>query len=190
MFTPVILVLGMPGSGKTTVGRVLSKHLRMSHRSVGDILRSGRATGDCPPSGRDPATWFLEHELTGLGEEIAHGIILDFSPVSQDGVWQLHAMLHEKGSEIRGVVYVKTAMHIAEMRYCARGVRPGDASTSLKLLFEQRIAREFRPFTLPMIRVAHREGRLFVIDNSGGGPLQDESRLLKVVTILTTCIWR
>jgi hypothetical protein len=132
---------------------------------VGDVLRDGKASGQRPLFDTDPATWFLEQELYRIREDSRRGVILDFSPVTSDGAKQLTAMLHRQGFDICHVVYVKTTMRDAEVRYVSRGRRPGDASESPELLFRRRIAQEFWSFTLPMVRSAVLQGNLLILKN-------------------------
>ena len=172
---PIVLILGMPGSGKTTIGRELSQLLGILHRSTGDVLRAGRASSNPPPN-NDPATWFLEQELLRIEIESVRGLILDFSPVTKDGAGQMANMLREHEFRIRHVVYVKTRIGDAEGRYVSRGCRPGDATEDLRLLFKRRIVQEFWPYTLPMIRRATEQRILLILKNSG-----EESVLKKEV---------
>ena len=183
---PILLVLGMPGSGKTTVGNMLSQLLDAPHRSVGDVLRAGRNSGKRIPVGKDPATWFLEQELQRIMEKPARGVILDFSPVTHDGAGQLTMMLHEQGCAVHRVVYVKTTMKIAEARYRFRGQRLGDVSEDGKTLFAQRIAKEFWPFTVPMVRDASKRGYLLTLKNSADQTALTERVVHLVSTIRTT----
>lgn len=164
----VLLILGMPGSGKTFVGRAISHLLNIPHRSVGDVLRAGRNSGLSPPIDQDPATWFMKQELERLGGDSDRGVILDFSPVTHDGARQLTEMLHDQGFHIHRVVYVRTAPKTAQRRLRSRGWRSGDTTGDIELLFQQRVAQEFRPFTIPMIRDAAKRGQLSTLENSVG----------------------
>ncbi len=183
---PVLLVLGMPGSGKTTISRALAEALGVPHRSVGDVLRTGRAMDQQPPSEEDPATWFLEQELQRIVKDTVRGIILDFSPVTHGGAELLTRMLERQGFNIRSVVYVKTTEQIAEDRYCARGHRSGDGEEDLRTLFARRIAQEFQPFTLPMIRDASEKDQLFTLENNADKAKLDEDIALLVNEVRAT----
>lgn len=50
--TRIILMLGAPGAGKGTQGRLLAEHLQGRHISVGDLVRACRARGERLPTDR------------------------------------------------------------------------------------------------------------------------------------------
>lgn len=161
----VVLVLGMPASGKTTAGRELARYLRVPFRSVGNVLRAGRDSGVLPCCMADPATSFLSLELLRTPNEFMKGLVLDFSPVTADGGKLLNEMLHKHGFSINWVVYVQISFSEAENRYAGRGKRPGDTMEDMRLFFKRRLLEEFRPFTLPMVRSAYKLKKLLILDN-------------------------
>jgi adenylate kinase family enzyme len=176
---PVILVLGMPGSGKTTAGKELAKYLEIPFRSTGDVLRAGLASGMSSVYSSDPATSFLSSELRSLSMEFVSGFVLDFSPVTINGSEQLEEMLQGLGFNISFVVYIRIKVELAKKRYVNRGKRPGDPIEDMEIFFNNRIRREFWPFTIPMIRIAHTRQKLLILDNqSDYDNLKDEAKHL------------
>ncbi|MEI7741121.1 MAG: AAA family ATPase [bacterium] len=161
---PVILVLGMPGSGKTTVGREIAEYLRIPFLSMGDVLRAGRLSGVLPET-HDLATAFLELELLRLPGKYLGGLVLDFSPVHQSGNMWLEEMLGILGFKVSVVIYIRVKTSEAERRYISRGKRPGDSTNNMSQLFRQRVKNEFRPFSLPLIRKADKLRKLVVLNN-------------------------
>lgn len=167
-------MLGIPGSGKTTAGAKLAEHLSMPFRSMGDVLRAGRARNALPIDTTDPATDYLLLELLRAPAEFTEGFVLDFSPVQSDGGDRLVEMLREQGFGIIQVVYVQVMPRIAEERYVQRGQRPGDPTDDIRAFFRKRIVEEFWPFTLPLVRRAHKAQQLLVLNNA-----KDESLCIK-----------
>ncbi|HVV13043.1 MAG TPA: shikimate kinase [Amycolatopsis sp.] len=62
---PCIVVAGPPGSGKSTIGPLLAKHLGMEFRDSDDIIvaRAGRAIADIFTEDGEPAFRALEEEI-------------------------------------------------------------------------------------------------------------------------------
>lgn len=162
---PIVLVLGMPASGKTIAGCELAQCLQIPFRSTGDVLRAGRDSVMSPCCTGDPATEFLSLELLRTPQEFTKGLVLDFSPVAADGGQLLDEMLCRQGFRISWVVYVRANISDAEKRYAIRGKRPGDPMEDMRLFFKRRLSEEFRPFTIPIVRSAHKLQRLLILDN-------------------------
>ncbi len=162
---PVILVLGMPGSGKTTAGNELANHLKIPFRSMGNVLRAGRDSGIQYCYSNDPATSFLSAELQHLPNEFVNGLVLDFSPVTINGSEQLEEMFQKLKFNITWVIYIRINIEMAEKRCVSRGKRPGDPTEDMNTFFKNRILKEFWPFTIPMIRKACLTRKLLILDN-------------------------
>jgi len=186
---PVVLVLGMPASGKTTAGCELAQCLQVPFRSMGDVLRTGRDSGTIPCCKVDPATEMLSLELLRTPEEFVKGFVLDFSPVTTDGGERLKEMLQKRGFSIGWVVYVRASLSDVEKRYVCRGKRPGDPIENIRLFFKRRITEEFRPFTLPMVRSAHKLQKLLILDNCADDVWRkDEAKRVASIIMSQRCV--
>lgn len=177
---PIILVLGMPGSGKTMIGQELAKHLLLPFRSVGDILREGKRLGVLPRT--DPAIELLSLTLQRTPELFSRGLVLDYSPVTTDGEEHLNELLHRQSFVISFVIYVRTRLRDAENRFIKRGQRVDDPGT--EQFFRQRIVEQFWPFTLSMVRQAYKRQNLLILDNRQEGVCYKNEcqRILKLIT--------
>ncbi len=163
----VILLLGMPGAGKTTSGKILAEHLNVPFLSTGDVLRFGRSSGQISPH-VDPATGFLKLELQRTPQMYASGLILDFSPVQTHASHWLEEMLNECAFSIHRVIHVHAKAEDAMKRFVLRGHRSNDPlDESPHQIFLRRVATEFNTCSLPLITQAREANKLYVLDNTG-----------------------
>lgn len=179
----------MPGSGKSVAGSELATCLQIPFLSTGDVLRAGRASGDLPTDWYDPASELLSREVLRTPIKFSRGIVLDFSPVTVDGFAILDTMLRKLGFVIAWVVYVQANSRLAENRYVGRGKRQNDPMEDMRVFFRHRLAEEFKPFTLPIVRSAYRMQNLIILNNrTDTESLKSEAKRVASVILASHCI--
>lgn len=109
-----IIMLGAPGTGKGTVGKLLSKELNIPHISSGEIFRSYIKKRD--EIGKEIEEFVKRGELVPdklsikiiekrLSEkDVERGAILDGYPRNQNQAIQLNKLLNEKGKRVSAAV--------------------------------------------------------------------------------------
>jgi adenylate kinase len=133
---PVILLTGPPGAGKTTQGRLLSRHLGIPHISTGEVLRS-------LPSTHPLYSSFATHLANGslvpapvmkrvLQERLSKpdcqaGYILDGYPGNEENCQNLK----ELGVQPTLIIQLWATRSICVRRQLARGERQTDTDVAL-----------------------------------------------------------
>ncbi len=111
-----IVMLGAPGTGKGTVGKLLSKEFNIPHISSGEIFRSYcKKHGELAKEMEDyinkgmlvPDELTIELIKKRLNEyDVQNGFILDGFPRTEKQAEYLHNILSEQGRAINIVVYL------------------------------------------------------------------------------------
>lgn len=129
---PAVVVLGAPGSGKGTQGRLLASAIGGAHLSVGDLVRDRRAQGQRLPVDRQTrlidtsATVALINDaLLGRPEP---SVVLDGFPRDAGQV----AALLSLPLRVRGVVWLQVDVATAIGRMKCRG-REGEDTPTIAL---------------------------------------------------------
>lgn len=117
--TRILILLGAPGAGKGTQGRLLAEHLRGRHVSVGDLVRAAKARGERLPTDRrtrlvsTPATVkMIRNALEGI--DPVEWIVLDGFPRRAGQVEALSDLQHPVAAV--GWLEVEFAEAIARMK--------------------------------------------------------------------------
>jgi adenylate kinase len=129
----VILMLGPPGSGKTTQAKRLSKKYGLPSISMADVLK--RSAGFGKAGGGDKALRaqiesgeLVEDSVANdmmrarlLQKDAAEGFILDGYPATANQAAYLEALLKERGLPMPVVIHLTVSDDVARKRMQARG---------------------------------------------------------------------
>ncbi|MDO8675272.1 MAG: nucleoside monophosphate kinase [Candidatus Omnitrophota bacterium] len=159
---PVVLLMGIPASGKGMVGLTLFNKLGIPHISLGELL-SGLEKDQRQGSKR------LLEVLKANPSLYAKGFILDLSPISLERHKGLEKVLEEEGFYIKGVINVNIENETARKRFIDRGYRPGEGKEKdLGERFDERLVeREDVRTSLVQSYRERKDIRVFDLDNSG-----------------------
>mgnify|MGYP001620049227 CR=1 FL=1 len=136
----LIVLIGPPGSGKGTQGRLLASHFDFVYRATGDLIRAAsksalqdelyraisarNAAGIPQPD--EVVNELLWRELKNL--TISHGLILDMYPLSMGQVEGLQKLVKDFSFATPHVVYfevseAETVRRLAMRQFCAKDNR-------------------------------------------------------------------
>lgn len=105
-----IVLLGAPGSGKGTVGKILAENLKLAHISTGDLFRENLKNET--ELGKEAKTYMDKGELVPdeitvrmlekrmEEEDVKNGAILDGFPRTQNQAIVLDKLLESKGNKV------------------------------------------------------------------------------------------
>jgi shikimate kinase len=151
-----VILIGMPGSGKSTIGVLLAKELRRNFVDT-DLLiqeRTGRALQDILDEDGIPA--FLETEARTVREYVPHGEVV---ATGGSVVYSEDAMRHL--SSLGVCVYLECPLESLERRLSnldSRGVVRGPGQTIADLLAEREpLYRRWAALTVPNAHDHHQE---------------------------------
>ncbi|MFA5363091.1 MAG: pantetheine-phosphate adenylyltransferase, partial [Candidatus Omnitrophota bacterium] len=164
---PVILLMGMPGSGKGTVGPEMAKKLGIPHVSSGELLRKmWDLDPSIPPTPTLGAEKIIEH-INKDRRSYYNGFVLDSNPISEETQSILERELEKEGFSILQVVSIETDKEIARSRFIKRPVRGGDDRyASLSDRFDHRMVQYGNVNELLIARYEE-AGKIIHFDNNG-----------------------
>ena len=164
-----VLMLGAPGSGKGTQGKLLAQHLGIPQISTGDLLRAairdGKPLGVKAKSYMDQGALVPDDIIFGLIEEILaspearKGVLMDGFPRTIPQAEAVDRLLKAKHAKVDRVVLLEVDEQELVDRLLARAAKEGrsdDNPTSIK----KRLA-VFHEQTAPLIKFY--EGRKGVV---------------------------
>jgi adenylate kinase len=168
---PKIVMLGRPGSGKTTYGAELAKTYEIPHVSIGDVIRAGVEEGD--ETAIECAQHLADGELVPhnvmaelvrgriLMPDMKNGFVLDGYPrIARDIQW-----LSDMGVKPDAVVHLLCDEEEAKRRLTKRGSR-NFVQTGMRI-------GQYEEETLPVVN-HYRELPGFVEIDTGGGDVLSE----------------
>lgn len=127
-----IVLLGAPGSGKGTQGKILANQCNLPHLSTGDLFRQILSDDDHPLF--DELVVIKEGKLVsddvvnnvvedGLNQpQYANGVIFDGYPRTEQQAEALHEMLAKKGADVDVVIDFNVAKEVLLERLLGRRV--------------------------------------------------------------------
>jgi adenylate kinase len=171
-----LLMLGAPGSGKGTQGKLLAQHLGVPQVSTGDLLRA--AMKDGTPLGKQAKGYYDQGLLVpddiilGLIREIldsppaARGVLMDGFPRTIPQAEAVDKLLAGKGAKVERVVLLEVDEAELVQRLLARAAKEGRADDNPESI-RKRLA-VYQAQTAPLIDFyAGRPGVVRRIPGSG-----------------------
>jgi adenylate kinase len=173
-----VMILGAPGSGKGTQGKLLADHLGIPQISTGDLLRAAVKAGT--PLGLK-AKGFMDQGLLvpddvifGLIQEIldsppaARGVLMDGFPRTIPQAEAVDRMLAAKGARVDRVLLLDVEEAELVQRLLGRAAKEGRSDDNLESIRQRLVV--FQQQTAPLI--AFYEGRGIVTRVPGMGTVE------------------
>lgn len=161
-----VMILGAPGSGKGTQGKILAGHLGIPQVSTGDLLRAAVKAGT--PLGKqaqgymDKGLLVPDEVIIGLIREILDsdagrgGVLMDGFPRTVAQAEAVDRILGEKGSRVDHVALLEVDEQELLQRLLARAAKEGRSDDNLESI--QRRLRVFHEQTAPLIAFYEKQG--------------------------------
>jgi len=182
-----ILLLGAPGSGKGTQGKILAERLGLPKITTGDILRA--AVQARTPLGRevrrymDAGTLVPDAVILGLikGElakpEAGHGAVFDGFPRTAAQAQLVDEVLAERGQRLNHVLLLDVPQEELVRRMRGRATQEGRSDDTPEAI--QTRLQVYQRDTAPLI--AHYAERGIVHRVPGSGTVEDIAKEIKLV---------
>jgi adenylate kinase len=177
-----VMILGAPGSGKGTQGKILAGTLGIPQVSTGDLLRAAMKNGT--PLGVKARAYYdkgllVPDELIfGLIQEIldsppaAKGVLMDGFPRTIPQAEAVDTMLKAKQARVDRVVLLEVAEADLVQRLLGRAAKEGRADDNIESITQR--LKVYQQQTAPLI--AFYEGRGIVKRVDGAGDVDAISR--------------
>jgi len=170
-----VMILGAPGSGKGTQGKILAEHLGIPQVSTGDLLRAavsqGTALGTKAKGFMDQGLLVPDDVIFGLIQEIldsppaAKGVLMDGFPRTIPQAEAVDRMLAVKKARVDRVILLEVLEAELIQRLLGRAAKEGRADDNLESITQR--LKVFQQQTAPLI--AFYEGRGIVKRVDGRG---------------------
>lgn len=161
-----LMILGAPGSGKGTQGKLLAEFLKVPEVSTGELLRTAVKQGT--PLGKQAKTYMERGELVpdevvlGLIEEIldsreaARGVMMDGFPRTVAQAKAVDALLASKQAKVDRVVLLDVAEEELIKRLLARAAKEGRSDDNLESIKTR--LKVYHDQTQPLIAYYEKRG--------------------------------
>ena len=161
-----VMILGAPGSGKGTQGKILAGHLGIPQVSTGDLLRAAVKAGT--PLGKqaqgymDQGLLVPDEVIIGLIREILDsdtgrsGVLMDGFPRTVAQAGAVDRILGEKGNRVDHVALLEVDEQELVQRLLARAAKEGRSDDNLESI--QRRLRVFHEQTEPLLAYYETQG--------------------------------
>jgi len=163
---PLVVVMGYPGSGKTSIGNGLSAALGIPHIAKGEVLRAMKARGlaHLDTVMEDYAAQMISRHIGENNIDVSRGLIIDWNPRMKKEEKELsQAFLDEHNLYLTAVIHVdvdrKTALERMGNRVDEKRIRWKDPGKRLDW---------FEAQGFPLIDKYRSEGLLIPITNEQG----------------------
>jgi len=161
-----VMILGAPGSGKGTQGKILAGHLGIPQVSTGDLLRAavkaGTPLGTQAQGYMDKGLLVPDDVIIGLIREILDseagrgGVLMDGFPRTVAQAGAVDAILAEKRARVDHVALLEVDEQELVQRLLARAAKEGRSDDNLQSI-QQRL-RVFHEQTEPLLAYYERQG--------------------------------
>jgi adenylate kinase len=170
-----LMILGAPGSGKGTQGKLIAGHLGIAEVSTGDLLRAAAREGT--PLGlkakvyMDQGLLVPDPVILGLIREILdspagrRGILMDGFPRTVPQAEAVDGFLAERGARVDLVLLLEVEEGELVQRLLARAAKEGRSDDNLESI-KQRLA-VYQRQTAPLVAYYERQGVVRRIPGSG-----------------------
>jgi adenylate kinase len=161
-----LMILGAPGSGKGTQGKLLAEFLKVPEVSTGELLRAAVKQGT--PLGKEAKTYMDRGDLVpdsviiGLIREIldageaARGVMMDGFPRTVAQAQAVDKLLAEKQARVDHVVLLDVTEQELVKRLLARAAKEGRSDDNLQSI-KQRL-KVYHDQTAPLISYYEKQG--------------------------------
>jgi len=170
-----VMILGAPGSGKGTQGKVLAASLGIPQVSTGDLLRAavkaGTALGTQAKGYIDQGLLVPDEIIVGLIREILdseggrNGVLMDGFPRTVAQAEAVDRILEGKQARVDHVALLVVDEQELVQRLLARAAKEGRSDDNLASI-QQRL-RVFHQQTEPLIAYYERQGVVRRVQGSG-----------------------
>jgi len=161
-----VMILGAPGSGKGTQGKLLAEHLGIPQVSTGDLLRA--AVRDGTPLGRqakgymDQGLLVPDDVIIGLIREILDsagarsGVLMDGFPRTVPQAEAVDRLLAAKHAKVDHVALLEVDEAELVKRLLGRAAKEGRSDDNLQSITQR--LKVFHEQTAPLIAYYERQG--------------------------------
>jgi adenylate kinase len=161
-----LMILGAPGSGKGTQGKLLAEHLQVPEVSTGELLRAAVKQGT--PLGKQAKTYMDRGELVpddvilGLIREIldakgaTRGMMMDGFPRTVAQAKAVDKLLAEKKAKVDRVVLLDVSEEELIKRLLARAAKEGRSDDNLESIKTR--LKVYHDQTQPLIAYYEKQG--------------------------------
>ena len=173
------MILGAPGSGKGTQGKILADHLGIPQVSTGDLIRAAMKQGT--PLGLkakgfyDQGLLVPDELIFGLIQEIldsppaTRGVLMDGCPRTIPQAEAVDRMLAVKQAKVNRVILLEVPEAELVQRLLGRAAKEGRADDNIESITQR--LKVFQQQTAPLI--AFYEGRGIVKRVNGLGTVEE-----------------
>jgi adenylate kinase len=161
-----LMILGAPGSGKGTQGKLLAEHLEVPEVSTGELLRAavkqGTALGKEAKKFMDRGDLVPDRVIVGLIREIldskeaARGVMMDGFPRTVAQAQAVDKLLAGKKAKVDRVVLLDVAEEELIKRLLARAAKEGRSDDNLESIRTR--LKVYHDQTAPLISYYEKQG--------------------------------
>ena len=161
-----LMILGAPGSGKGTQGKLLAEHLKVPEVSTGELLRAavrqGTALGKEAKKYMDQGNLVPDNVVLGLIKEIldskeaARGVMMDGFPRTVAQAQAVDQLLCAKQAKVDRVVLLDVAEEELTRRLLARAAKEGRSDDNLESIKTR--LKVYLDQTQPLISYYEKQG--------------------------------
>jgi len=169
------MILGAPGSGKGTQGKLLAEHLGIPQISTGELLRAavrqGTALGVQARGYMDQGLLVPDAIVLGLIREILeskageHGVLMDGFPRNVPQAVAVDRLLAERGERVDMVLLLDVAESELVQRLLARAAKEGRSDDNLESI--KRRLQVYHEQTAPLVAYYERQGVVKRVQGTG-----------------------